>query len=71
MSDARPRLYDLIVFGATGHTGKLCAEYISTNLPTNLKWAIAGRSEKKLLAIKDELVSMSTDRREPGQFPAS
>lgn len=71
MSDSRPRLYDLAVLGATGHTGKLCAEYISTNLPTNLKWAIAGRSEKKLLAIKDELASMSPDRLQPGHFPAS
>ena len=71
MSHVQSRLYDLIVLGATGYTGKLCAEYISTNLPTNLKWAIAGRSEKKLLAIKDELAIMSTDRLQPGHFPAS
>ena len=71
MSDVKPKVYDLVVFGATGHTGKLCAEYISTSLPTNLKWAIAGRSERKLLALKDELGSMSIDRLQPGQFPAS
>ena len=71
MSDIKPKVYDLVVFGATGHTGKLCAEYISTSLPTNLKWAIAGRSERRLLALKDELGSISVDRLQPGQFPAS
>lgn len=71
MTDLTPKAYDLIVFGATGYTGKLCAEYISTSLPTNLKWAIAGRSEKKLSALKDHLRSISTDRLQPGQYPAS
>lgn len=69
MADIELKLYDLIIFGATGYTGKLCAEYISTSLPTNLKWAVAGRSEKKLLAIVDELKAVSTDRLQPGQFP--
>ena len=66
MSDHPPKAYDIIVFGATGYTGKLCAEYISTSLPTNLKWAIAGRSEKKLLAAIAELGLLSTDRLQPG-----
>ena len=65
----KPKLYDLIVLGASGYTGKLCVEYISKSLPTNLKWAIAGRSEEKLSAIMHELQSMSTDRLQPGQFP--
>ena len=69
MSDLQPKVYDLIVLGATGYTGKLCAEYISTSLPTNLKWAVAGRSEKKLLAVMDELGAISTNRLRPGQSP--
>lgn len=69
MSDLQSNVYDLIVLGATGYTGKLCAEYISTSLPTNLKWALAGRSEKKLLAVLDKLGAMSTDRLQPGQSP--
>ena len=69
MPDLQPRrVYDLVVFGATGYTGKLCAEYISTSLPTSLKWAVAGRSEKKLLAVVDEIGATSTDRLQPGQF---
>lgn len=69
MSDPQPKEYDLVLLGATGYTGKYCAEYISTSLPTNLKWAVAGRSEKKLLALMDELGAISTDRLRPGQSP--
>ena len=69
MSDPQPKVYDLILLGATGYTGKYCAEYISTSLPTNLKWAVAGRSEKKLSAMMDELGSISIDRLRPGQSP--
>lgn len=66
MSDLEPKVYDLIVFGATGYTGRLCAEYISTSLPTNLKWAVAGRSEKKMVAMMDDLGAINTDRLQPG-----
>lgn len=66
MSDLEPKLYDLIVFGATGYTGRLCAEYISASLPTNLKWAVAGRSEKKMVAMMDDLGAINTDRLQPG-----
>lgn len=66
MSDLEPKVYDLIVFGATGYTGRLCAEYISTSLPTDLKWAVAGRSEKKMVAMMDDLGAINTDRLQPG-----
>ncbi len=44
------REFDLVVFGATGFTGKLVAEYIarSTQKP---RWAIAGRNQAKLEAL--------------------
>jgi short subunit dehydrogenase-like uncharacterized protein len=32
-----------VQLGATGYTGKLVAEWVSTQLPEDLKWAIAGR----------------------------
>lgn len=41
------RKYDLVMYGATGFTGFECCKYIAQNYP-NLKWAIAGRSHKKL-----------------------
>lgn len=61
------REYELILLGATGYTGKLCAEWISTNLPNDLKWAIAGRNAKKLQTVVDELMEMSPSRKSPGK----
>ena len=57
--------YDLVVLGATGYTGKFCAEYITTSLPTNVKWAIAGRSEQKLSKVLQELKTIDSDRTLP------
>jgi short subunit dehydrogenase-like uncharacterized protein len=42
------RDYDLVVFGATGFTGRLVAEYLNGKPK---KWAIAGRSRDKLAAL--------------------
>lgn len=66
MASSSAREYDIILFGATGYTGKLCAEYISLELPTDLKWAVAGRSVSKLSAVVEELKSFNPDRRRPG-----
>ena len=42
--------FDVVVYGATGYTGKLVVDYMVSNYgkAENLKWAIAGRSEAKL-----------------------
>ena len=45
---------DIVVYGATGFTGKLCAKYLSEN-SDNLNWAIAGRNKEKLEELKKEL----------------
>ena len=66
MTSPSLREYDLILFGATGYTGKLCAEHITRKLPTNLKWAVAGRSKSKLSAIVDDIRVLNPDRRQPG-----
>lgn len=63
------RQYDLVLFGATGYTGKLCAEHIAKNLPTNLTWAISGRSAAKLSACVEELKPFNSDRSDPGKLP--
>lgn len=49
-----------------GYTGKLTAEYITTHLPTDLKWAVAGRSESKLQTVVDECKRLNSDRTPPG-----
>ena len=48
------RKYKVLVFGATGFTGKLCAKYLKENYP-DLSWAIAGRNKDKLKQLKTEL----------------
>lgn len=46
------REYDLVLWGATGFTGRLAVDYIErTYRNSNLKWAIAGRSASKLDSI--------------------
>ena len=50
------RKYDLVIFGATGFTGKIICSYINGHADAqNLNWAIAGRSEKKLQSLLTKL----------------
>ncbi|MCL5043340.1 MAG: saccharopine dehydrogenase NADP-binding domain-containing protein [Gammaproteobacteria bacterium] len=55
MSTARD--YDLIVYGASGYTGRLVAEYLSQEYAndSSLRWAMAGRNAEKLAAVRDEI----------------
>ena len=39
--------FNIIIFGATGFTGELCAKYLSENYP-DISFAIAGRNKEKL-----------------------
>ncbi|EON68317.1 hypothetical protein W97_07575 [Coniosporium apollinis CBS 100218] len=59
------RQYELVLLGATGYTGKLCAEHITQCLPTDLRWAVAGRNHKKLAAVVEELKSLNPNRNPP------
>lgn len=54
MADA-PRDLDIVIFGATGFTGGLTAEYLARHAPDGLRWGIAGRSREKLEAVRDRL----------------
>ena len=49
--------FDLIVYGASGFTGRLVAEYLAKQYDhdKDLKWAMAGRSAEKLAAVRDEI----------------
>ncbi|MES2685007.1 MAG: saccharopine dehydrogenase NADP-binding domain-containing protein [Pseudomonadota bacterium] len=53
------RSYDLVLFGATGFTGGLTAEYLARNAPAKTRWAIAGRSRAKLEAVRDHLANLN------------
>lgn len=52
------RRYDLILFGATGFTGRLVAEHLHARIGSSggLNWALAGRSESRLNAVRSGLV---------------
>jgi short subunit dehydrogenase-like uncharacterized protein len=49
--------FDIVVYGATGFTGQLVAEYLAAHYKGdgNLKWAMAGRSKDKLAAVRDAI----------------
>jgi len=68
-------MYDLIVYGATGFTGKLVAEYLAQRVKrtgendrriSELSWAIAGRSLKKLESVKDDIMKLNTECQDVG-----
>jgi short subunit dehydrogenase-like uncharacterized protein len=48
---SKGREFDIIVYGATGYTGRLVAEYLKDK--SGLKWAMAGRSADKLAEVRD------------------
>ena len=54
MSD---REFDVVIFGASGYTGKLVAEYMNDQYgdDQSIKYAIAGRNTEKLLEVKKDL----------------
>ena len=47
------RDFDIVIYGATGFTGRLVAEYLVQTYPTGLTWAMAGRSRAKLEEVRD------------------
>jgi short subunit dehydrogenase-like uncharacterized protein len=48
MSD---RTYDVVLYGASGFTGRQTVQYFAEHAPSSLRWAIAGRNRQKLEAI--------------------
>ncbi|MBC7974604.1 MAG: saccharopine dehydrogenase NADP-binding domain-containing protein, partial [Myxococcales bacterium] len=47
------RDFDVILFGATGFTGRLVADYLQASTArAPLRWAIAGRNREKLEEIR-------------------
>ncbi len=54
------RDFDIVIYGATGFTGRLVAEYLAEAYPTGVRWAMAGRSLSKLQEVRD-LIGAPTD----------
>jgi saccharopine dehydrogenase (NAD+, L-glutamate forming) len=49
------RDHDIVLFGATGFTGALTAEYLAQHAPDGVRWALAGRNRAKLEALSERL----------------
>lgn len=66
---AEERQYDIVLWGATGCTGRLAARYFhrtygqGSALPfkQRIRWAIAGRNQQRLEAIRDEIGAPDLD----------
>lgn len=53
------REHDLVLFGATGFTGALTAEYLARHAPSDFRWALAGRNGAKLRALRTRLAELN------------
>ena len=49
------------MFGATGFTGRLVAEYLAGHAPAGAKIGLAGRSEEKLAKVRSELPAAAAE----------
>lgn len=49
--------YDVVVYGASGFTGRLVAEFMAKQYPegSGIRWAMAGRSAEKLAQVREEI----------------
>jgi saccharopine dehydrogenase (NAD+, L-glutamate forming) len=56
VGDERP--LDVALFGATGFTGGLTAEYLARHAPEGMRWALVGRSAEKLAGVRDRLAAI-------------
>jgi short subunit dehydrogenase-like uncharacterized protein len=70
--------FDIVVYGASGFTGQLVAEYLASRYAgdSELKWAMAGRNLEKLATVRDaigapaELPLIAADAGDPASLQA-
>jgi len=61
-----PRSFDVVLWGATGFTGGLVAEYLARayGVGRSVRWALAGRSREKLEKVRSSLGAIDPRARE-------
>jgi short subunit dehydrogenase-like uncharacterized protein len=59
MADKNERPYEIVLFGATGFTGALTAEYLAQHAPPDTRWALAGRNRSKLEAVRARVAALN------------
>lgn len=60
-----PSQYDFVHIGPTGYTGHYTVLRIGTTFPSDMSWAIAGRSHHKLEAVVEDLRGRLPERKTP------
>ena len=55
------RAYDVVLYGASGFTGSLAAQYLAEH-PQQPRVAFAGRNEAKIRGVMDKLTGVSKER---------
>ena len=55
------RDFDVVLYGATGFTGRQCVKYFSRQAPPGLRWALAGRDRTKLDRLETGVPAMVAD----------
>ena len=78
LSNMSSSKFDIVVYGATGFTGQLVAEYLAAHYKgdASLKWAMAGRSKDKLASVRDAIGAPAdtplivADASDPGSLKA-
>lgn len=63
MTDPPERDLDLVLWGATGYTGRLVAHHLVRH-GKDVRWALGGRSREKLEAIRAELEELRPEARD-------
>lgn len=59
------RQYDLVLFGGTGFTGGLTADYLAAHAPATMRWALVGRNRAKLDAVAARLAAAAPEGPRP------
>jgi short subunit dehydrogenase-like uncharacterized protein len=59
------RRYDLALFGGTGFTGGLTADYLAAHAPAGMRWALVGRNRAKLDAVAARLATEAPEAPKP------
>ncbi|OAL40536.1 hypothetical protein AYO20_00272 [Fonsecaea nubica] len=61
MTPPTQRKYHIVVFGATGYTARLFAQYLAKHPIPGIRWALAGRNAAKIEALRDSLKEENPD----------
>jgi short subunit dehydrogenase-like uncharacterized protein len=65
-----PRDFDVVLYGATGFTGRQTAVYFAEHAPSGLRWAVAGRNRAKLEALHASAPILVADSSDPSAIDA-